>query len=102
MSTGNPYQSSGAASGQKIPNYLVQAILVTICCCLPFGIVAIVYAAQVNGKMAAGDLAGALHASNSAKMWCWIGFGVGIAVNVIVGLIQVLAVIGSAQMQGQM
>ena len=39
-----------------IPNYLVQAILVTIFCCLPLGIVSIVYAAQVNGKAAAGLL----------------------------------------------
>src|SRR5438093_12052328 len=31
-----------------VPNYLIQAILVTLCCCLPFGIPAIVYAAQVN------------------------------------------------------
>ena len=38
-----------------IPNYLVHAILVTIFCCLPFGIVAIVYAAQVDGKAAVGD-----------------------------------------------
>ena len=31
-----------------VPNHLVWAILVTIFCCLPFGIVSIVYAAQVN------------------------------------------------------
>ena len=36
----------------SVPNYLVQAILTTIFCCLPFGIVAIVFAAQVNGKLA--------------------------------------------------
>jgi len=42
------------AETKAVPNYLVQAILCTICCCLPFGIVAIVYAAQVNGKVAGG------------------------------------------------
>jgi len=31
--------------GGTIPNYLTQAILVTLCCCVPFGIVAIVNAA---------------------------------------------------------
>ena len=61
---------------QTVPNYLVQAILVTLFCCLPFGIVAIVYAAQVNGRVQAGDTRGAISASNSAKMWCWISFGV--------------------------
>lgn len=36
------------AAPPKIENYLVPAILVTLCCCVPAGIVAIVYAAQVN------------------------------------------------------
>ena len=60
-----------------VPNYLVQAILVTIFCCLPAGIVSIVYAAQVNSKLAAGDMNGALESSRSAKMWAWISFGLG-------------------------
>jgi hypothetical protein len=59
--------------GPAINNYLVPSILVTFCCCLPFGIIAIVYAAQVNGKMAAGDTAGAEASARNAKMWCWIG-----------------------------
>ncbi len=67
----------------KVPNYLVQSILVTICCCLPLGIVAIVYAAQVNSKLAAGDLVGAQTSSANAKLWCWIAFGIGIAVQLI-------------------
>jgi len=71
------------AETKAVPNYLVQAILCTICCCLPFGIVAIVYAAQVNGKVAAGDMAGAEAASKNAKTWCWVAFGCGIAAWVI-------------------
>ncbi|HEX3998914.1 MAG TPA: CD225/dispanin family protein [Pirellulales bacterium] len=55
-------------SRPQLPNYLVPAILSTICCCLPFGIVAIVYAAKVNGKLAAGDYEGARRSSDSAKM----------------------------------
>ena len=64
---------------EKVPNYLTQAILVTICCCVPFGIPAIVYAAQVNSKLAAGDVAGARESSSKAKMWSWIAFGLGLA-----------------------
>jgi hypothetical protein len=61
-----------------IPNYLVQSILVTVLCCLPFGIPAIVYAAQVNSKAQGGDLLGAAEASRKAKMWAWVSFGVGL------------------------
>jgi hypothetical protein len=97
----NPYSPPIAATrasrpGDKVPNYLVQAILTTLCCCLPFGIVAIVYAAQVDGKAAGGDYAGALQSSESAKMWCWIAFGLGLAINAISMLPLLLGAIGAA------
>ena len=53
----------------------------------PRGIPGIVYAAQVNGKLQAGDVAGAQSASQNAKMWCWISFGLGLAFCVIYGLL---------------
>lgn len=65
-------------AGTTVPNYLVFAILTTVLCCLPTGIAAIIYAAQVNGKLLAGDYAGALAASNNAKIWCWVSFGIGL------------------------
>ena len=65
-------------AGTTVPNYLVFAILATVFCCLPTGIPAIIYAAQVNGKLAAGDYAGAQAASNNAKIWCWVSFGIGL------------------------
>ncbi len=52
-----------------VPNHLVWAILSTLFCCLPLGIVSIVYAAQVDGKRAAGDIAGAREAAGKAKFW---------------------------------
>ncbi len=75
---------------QNVPNYLVQSILVCFCC-LPFGIPAIVYATQVNGKLQAGDHAGAVVASKSARKWCWIAFWSGLAAAVIVVVLQVMA-----------
>ncbi|MBN1550115.1 CD225/dispanin family protein [bacterium] len=63
---------------EYIPNYLAQSILVTLFCCLPAGIPAIVYASQVNGKAMAGDTVGARVASEYAKTWCWIAFGLGL------------------------
>lgn len=70
-------------TGVSVPNYLVFAILATVLCCLPAGIPAIIYAAQVNGKLQSGDIAGAQAASKNAKLWCWISLGLGLAVGLV-------------------
>ena len=72
-----------AYTGPQIPNYLWQSIVVTLCCCLPLGVVSIIFAAQVNSKLAQGDIAGAQDASQKAKMFALIGFGVGIVVIIL-------------------
>jgi Interferon-induced transmembrane protein/zinc-ribbon domain len=74
----------------EVKNYLVQAILCTLCCCLPFGIAALVYSTQVNGKLAAGDLAGAQTASDRARMWCWIALIAGVITGAGASLIAFL------------
>ncbi|MEZ5463583.1 CD225/dispanin family protein [Dokdonella sp.] len=61
-----------------VGNNLVWAILATIFCCLPTGIVAIVYAAQVDGKVSAGDTAGARESARLSAIWSWVSFGVGL------------------------
>lgn len=66
---------------QNIKNYLVESILVTLCCCLPFGIVAIVYAAQVNSKLALGDGSGAEASSQKARKWALIALILGLISN---------------------
>ena len=62
----------------QVPNYLIPAIISALCC-LPLGIISIIFAAQVNGKVASGDMAGALNASKKAKMFSYIAIGLGIA-----------------------
>jgi len=80
-----PPPPGGAASpaGAPPPNYLVPAILVTLFCCLPAGIVSIIFATQVNSKYSAGDVQGALNASKNAKLWTMVGAGLGLVVIVI-------------------
>lgn len=41
-----PQPGGTATPPQKIPNYLAQSILVTVFCCLPLGIPAIVFSAR--------------------------------------------------------
>ncbi|HLP02856.1 MAG TPA: CD225/dispanin family protein [Opitutaceae bacterium] len=70
-----PPRPTPVALGPKPSNYLVPAILVTLFCCLPFGIASIVFASQVDSKYAAGDLAGAQQSSDKAKFWMWLSVG---------------------------
>jgi hypothetical protein len=74
-----PVNYASASPYGSVPTYLVQSILVTLFCCMPFGVVAIVFAAQVNGKLAAGDYQGAVSDSNSAKTWSTVAFLCGLA-----------------------
>ncbi|MGH9495751.1 MAG: CD225/dispanin family protein [Candidatus Sulfotelmatobacter sp.] len=90
-----PVQGVILPPGQTVPNYLIFAILATVFCCLPAGIPAIVFAAQVNGKLQAGDIAGAQAASRNAKIWCWVSLGVGLGAILIWILLMVLGVIGN-------
>jgi len=89
-----PVQPAGVVlpPGVAVQNYLVFAILATIFCCLPAGIPAIVYAAQVNGKLQVGDVAEAQLASNNAKMWCLISAGLGLGVGLIYAVLVMVGI----------
>ena len=60
-------------------SWLVESILVTFFCCMPFGIAGIVNAARVETKYAAGDYEGALRSSEEAAKWTKIGFWLALA-----------------------
>ena len=66
-----------AGGSATVLNNLVIAII-SIFCCWPLAIPAIIFATQVNGKVAAGDIAGAQEASKKAKMFGMIAIGLGV------------------------
>jgi hypothetical protein len=68
----------------NIPNYLIPAILSTVLCCLPLGVASIIFATQVNSKVAAGDIAGAMESSKKAKMFMMIAVGLGLLTWILV------------------
>jgi hypothetical protein len=92
-----PPPASSAGGSANVPNYLVPAII-SIFCCWPLGIVAVIFAAQVNGKVASGDIAGANDASKKAKLFSYISIGIGLVVGVIYLLLTILG-IGLGAMQ---
>ena len=98
--TGNPYQSPALASAGapvsrgKVKSYLVESILLLVCCSGLIALPAIIYASQVNSKLGAGDYRGAVEASSKARTWCIVALCVGLGCNVLVGL---LSVVGSLQ-----
>lgn len=59
-------------------NYMAFAILTTICCCLPFGVVAIVKASKVNPFYLNGHYDQAVLASSDARTWCFISLVCGL------------------------
>ena len=83
-----PPPTTGPAN---VPNYLIPAIL-SLFCCWPLAIVAIIFAAQVNGKVASGDIAGAVDASKKAKLFSFISIGIGLAVGLIYVVLMLLGV----------
>ena len=77
-----PPITDAATTKTSVGNNLVWAILATLFCCLPTGIVAIVYAAQVNTKLSHGDIAGAQESARNAATWSWVSFGLGLLFSV--------------------
>jgi len=65
-SSGNTFRNSD----QMPTTYLWQSIVVTILCCWPLGIPAIVYASKVDNLFYKGDIEGAERASRYAKNFC--------------------------------
>src|SRR6267142_3155414 len=83
-----------------VANSLVLAIIASVLslmfCCLPHGVVSLIFATQVNKKAEAGDIQGATNAAKQAKMWAWISIIVSALWFVIALVFGVLGAILSA------
>ncbi|WP_100615899.1 CD225/dispanin family protein [Confluentibacter citreus] len=78
------------------PNsYLALAIITTIVCCLPTGIVSIIYSTKVNGLYEDGKYDEALRASKNAKTWGLISIGATFLVVILYVLIFGVAIFGA-------
>lgn len=84
-------ESQNLNQNQPPKTWLLESILVTLFCCLPFGIAGIVNAAKVESRFYAGDIEGAKRASHEAGKWTKIGFWLGLAGVVIYLIIVAIA-----------
>lgn len=78
--------SSRQPSMQKPENFLIGSILTTVLCCLPLGIIAIIFSVKVDGLWSNGDYEGAVRAAKKAKFWCILSAGLAVA-GFIVGML---------------
>jgi hypothetical protein mkanA1_03882 len=74
-------------------NHLVWAILSTCMCCLPFGVVSIVYATQVENLYWKGRYEEAVDKSNKARKWAMISAGAAAAIIMLYVLILLIIMI---------
>ena len=82
--------------------YLVWAILATLLCCMPFGIVSIVKASQVSSLYSQGRYQEAVAASEAAKKWAIWSAVAGVVISIIVIVLQIVGIglLGTAALAG--
>jgi hypothetical protein len=81
--TSQPVVEPSADAPQRPPKtWLTESILVTIGCCIPFGIVGIVHASKVEAAYNKGDYAEAIRCSKQAAKWTKLGFWLGLVVGI--------------------
>ncbi len=77
------------ASSQAPNNNLVFAIIATVVsvlfCCIPHGLVSLIFALQVNKKAAAGDIQGAVNSAKQAKTFAIVSIIVSV-IGLVVAL----------------
>lgn len=86
--------------GYPPKSWMVESILVLIFCCLPFGIVGVVYASKVSGLYQTGHYAEAEQASRDAGKWTKIGFFCGLGFLILYVILIAVGVVGTASMYG--
>jgi hypothetical protein len=79
----------GGYPAQQPDSNLVWGILCALLCCLPLGVVSIVYSSKVSGLWTQGRYAEAQAAAESAKKWAIWGAVAGVIGLVIYGIIAV-------------
>ena len=102
----NPYAASNFTEDSNyngsapvhVPDYFVASILVTLFCCLPFGIAGIIFASKAKSLKSVGNYTGALEQAKKARLFTYLALGLGLLVQIANIVIQIAAM-NAANMQ---
>lgn len=89
---GGQQWGAAAAQGPKPDTWLWQSIVVTLLCCLPAGVVGIIFAAQANSAVGAGNYDEAREKAKTARLATLIGLGLGVVVIILYIIFFALAI----------
>lgn len=89
-----PMQQPQGNYQMDVPNHLVKAVIITLCCCLPMGVVSIIFAAQVDTKLKRGDYNGALESSKKANLFANLGIVFGILYGIFMFFVGIMGETG--------
>lgn len=81
-------------------SWLIESILATLFCCLPFGIVGIVNAARVNSLYDQTLYEKSKRVSANAKRWTLVAFGIGVIYLVFILLMVAIGSISTFSLPG--
>lgn len=76
-------QSQAPVQEPMPPTNLVWAIVMTLCCCMVPGIIAVFLSAQVSSRYHSGDIEGAKKASKQTEIWIIVSFVLGLLSNTL-------------------
>lgn len=102
------YAAAPGYAPYKVQNHMPLAIVSIVlgfcggCLAIPFGIAALVFAAQVDGKAAMGDIPGALHSSAQARRWSIVAIvaaGISFIISMVLNLLPLVALFSGGELE---
>jgi len=81
-----PPLNAATAPSNNLALAIIATVVSLLFCCLPHGVISLIFALQVDKKAQAGDIQGAMNAAKQAKIWAFVSIAVAI-VSLVLSLI---------------
>ena len=80
-----PLNASSPAPNNNLVLAIIATVVSVLFCCLPHGLISLIFALQVNKKAAVGDMQGAVNSAKQAKTWAIVSIIVAV-IGLVVGI----------------